>query len=294
MYNIAILLTCYNRREKTVSCISSIYEAKDNYNDGLNISIYLTDDGSTDGTSLLIQTLFPKVNILQGNGSLFWAGGMRNSWNEALRAGVYDGFLLINDDTYVFKNLFADLIAANSFSLEKFNKEGIYVGSTCDPDSGEFSYGGSVMMNKFFFTSKYLIPNKQYQPCHFANGNILYISAVVVKKIGVIPSGYVHGVADYDYSYYAFLRKFPVFVLKEFNGYCERDKHVENYTVFKNLSFRKRIEYLYSPLGLQFKEQLLFQKRFFIWRYPIVFFIGWFKIFFPNLYVALSNIRKVN
>ena len=64
---IAALLTCFNRKDKTITCLNSV----------LNIiptcHVYLVDDASTDGTSEAIKQNFPQVNIIQGNGNLFWS-----------------------------------------------------------------------------------------------------------------------------------------------------------------------------------------------------------------------------
>ena len=49
MKRIAVLLTVYNRRDKTLYCLDRLYhqENMDNY----KVDVFLTDDGSTDVTS---------------------------------------------------------------------------------------------------------------------------------------------------------------------------------------------------------------------------------------------------
>ena len=57
MINIAVLLTCHNRKDKTLSCLSSLFAATERYNlskeEGKNVGldIFITDDGCTDGTA---------------------------------------------------------------------------------------------------------------------------------------------------------------------------------------------------------------------------------------------------
>ena len=55
---IAVLLTCHNRREKTLSCLKNLLEQ--NLED-IDLSVYLVDDGSSDGTSDAIKEHFPEV-----------------------------------------------------------------------------------------------------------------------------------------------------------------------------------------------------------------------------------------
>jgi GT2 family glycosyltransferase len=87
---IAVIITVYNRREKTLECLRHLF-AQDNC--GLQITVYLTDDGSTDGTGDEVRRLFPQVVVSRGNGSLFWTGGMNLSWELAMKSDDYDGYL---------------------------------------------------------------------------------------------------------------------------------------------------------------------------------------------------------
>lgn len=48
MKTIAILLTVFNRKEKTLECLKRIYQQLNIEN--LKLEIYLTNDGCTDGT----------------------------------------------------------------------------------------------------------------------------------------------------------------------------------------------------------------------------------------------------
>ena len=81
MPNIAVLLTCFNRKDKTIACLESLLLTVKNYNDiandKANISIFLTDDASTDGTAQAAMKVCQgeDIHIVQGNGNLFWAGG---------------------------------------------------------------------------------------------------------------------------------------------------------------------------------------------------------------------------
>src|SRR3954466_15183881 len=70
---ISALITCHNRREKTVACLEALY--KNSLPTAL-LTVVLVDDGSTDGTSEAVAEQFPDVIIHRGDGSLFWNKGM--------------------------------------------------------------------------------------------------------------------------------------------------------------------------------------------------------------------------
>ena len=127
--HIAAILTCFNRKEKTLSCLRHLYHAL-SQDDTTALTVYLTDDGCTDGTAEAVRNQFPDkdIHILQGTGSLYWAGGMIFAWKEALKQrDAYDFYLLLNDDSFVKDNVFKELYAAHAFSLQTYGMAGIAV-----------------------------------------------------------------------------------------------------------------------------------------------------------------------
>ena len=78
MINILGLMTCYNRKEKTLTALNRLIQG----NQEVSFSFVIADDGSTDGTFDELQK-FPKVTIIRGDGNLFYSGGMRLAIAEA-------------------------------------------------------------------------------------------------------------------------------------------------------------------------------------------------------------------
>lgn len=287
MNTIAILLTCYNRKAKTIACLNSLALTYGLSKSSLNICVYLTDDGSTDGTeSAVRQAAFPfDVQILEGTGSLYWNGGMINSWRAAILRGGYDGYLLLNDDVILRESFWEELEEADVESLNKYGKRGIYVGSTCDPISHQFTYGGFNFTNKITLRDEYVIPDgSTYKQCQCAHGNITYISNEVVAKMGIFNDKYIHGGTDHDYSYLAYKAGFPIMVLPNYAGFCENDHKQDGYADFFKMSLTERVAYLKSPFGFNLHNTLLFQKRCFPYRYLFVWIMGYAKAFFPKTY----------
>lgn len=176
---IAVIITAYNRKDKTLKCLNELTRCP---HSEISISIYLTDDGSTDGTSEAVSLLYPNVKISKGNGSLFWGGGTNLSWKRAVADGNFDGFLWLNDDTNLRENVWSEIIDADTFCKEKYNTGGIYIGSTLSPSTNTISYGGWQQINPKHSSFRLLKPNGSFQPCDIGNGNITYISNDVVKK----------------------------------------------------------------------------------------------------------------
>ena len=134
-YNIAVIITCYNRKAKTLACLDRLFHAQEVQGD-VELSVFLTDDGCTDGTADAVRTTFAgkDIHILQGNGQLYWAGGMLLAWKAAMsQSKEWDFYLLLNDDTFVMEGVFKELFSTHEHSLRTFGKAGIYSGVTCDP-----------------------------------------------------------------------------------------------------------------------------------------------------------------
>lgn len=74
-----------------------------------NFKIVIVDDGSTDGTSDFISSNYPDVELIVGNGSLWWAGATNLGVKYAL-INDFDYVLTINDDAQVDKYYLSKLV----------------------------------------------------------------------------------------------------------------------------------------------------------------------------------------
>lgn len=291
MKKIAVLLTCFNRKNKTLACLRNLFKAYESCKTEFNISVYLTNDGCSDGTADAVLQEFPdkEIHILAGTGFLYWAGGMRNSWKEALKED-FDGYLLLNDDTHVYNNVFKEIFDTHCFCRKKFNQDGIYIGTTCSQENlNKVTYGGSLIVNRFKATEKKVIPNgKTPQLCDCGNANIMYVTFDVVKKIGILHESFTHAFADYDYTLLANKMGIPVMITSNICGICDNE-HPSNLEAFFRKSLRERIKYTYSPLGFALPEYLIYMKRNYWYRLPFVAIAGWIKILLPAFYLFLNK-----
>ncbi|WP_208394805.1 glycosyltransferase family 2 protein [Mucilaginibacter gilvus] len=276
--NCAVLIACYNRREKTVNFLDSL-SRQDGFA-SLNPDIYLLDDGSTDGTAEAVAAAFPAVKIVKGSGNLFWAGGMRAVWHYAMAQKHYNFFLLYNDDVVLMDGSLKRFIG----TYTQLAASGVVlVGSTLSLLSNKMSYGGRALYNLKHAAYYPLDPPEATPvPCHLGNANVFLVDAAVVDKIGVFCDAYTHYLADYDYTLTAFKAGMQVLLAPGFYGYCEHD-HGDNWLSGKQ-PLKKRINYLYSVKGLAYKEYLFYIKKHFPADYFGAFVKLWMKTLFPIIW----------
>lgn len=283
--NVAALLTCHNRKAKTIACLESLYRAV--VPPAYQIDVYMTDDGSTDGTGKTVKELFPQVNVIQGDGSLFWAGGMRLAWKTAIDGKQYEAYLLINDDVILHRNFMLNLLKAEAHSLAETGKKGIYSGATVDGTTGQVTYGGSVItQNHLIMNMQKLAPASYTQRCDLANANVLWVSGCVVEEIGIFEKRYTHGIADYDYSLRAMKNKIPLWLAPDVCGVCDND-HEKNWKT--GVSLKERILWMKSPKGLACSEYMFYIKKYFPAYLPYSFIMMWMKILFPFVWDRFKN-----
>ncbi|MGF7081514.1 glycosyltransferase family 2 protein [Mucilaginibacter sp. UYCu711] len=281
MIKISVLLATFNRKEKTLSCLNSLFAQE--LGTDITFDVFLTDDNSTDGTPNMIRKQFPVVNLFEGSGSLFWAGGMRNTWNEALKFKP-DYYLLLNDDTILNHDAISELLRFNKENTAQ--KRAICIGTTKDRISGQISYGGQKLYNKKSIKYHTFYSDTEYLECDMANANIMLVPEQVVTEIGILSQKYTHSIADLDYTLRARKAGYKIIVIPGIVGFCT-DDHGNNWKS-ADTTLVDRIKYLKSPKGLAYNEYLYFIKQHFPSHLPTAFVKLWAKTLFPVIWDKLK------
>lgn len=251
---IAVLLTCFNRKQETLNCLSSIFAQELSKN--IAISVYLVDDGSTDGTKEAIQSKYPQVFLLKGTGNLFWTGGMELAFSTALKKG-YDHYLWLNDDTLLYFNAVAMLLNTSKW-LRKKGKEGIIVGSTQDKKTRLITYGG-VKKGTWIRPCKFrwLTPKDVPLQCDTMNGNCVLIPRQVAEKVEGLDLTFRHYAADFDYGLRAVRAGFDVWIAPGFIGTCASNSPKEQFEKLLRSETANQLQRLGQPKGLPTQDAIL-------------------------------------
>lgn len=277
MISVAVLITCHNRRSKTLTALQRLHEAT--LPQHSRFGIFLVDDGSSDGTAEAVSAAYPSVEVIKGDGSLFWNGGMRLAWSHAAKVG-FDYYLWLNDDTFLEPDGLLKLFAALAAQRAQVGQEGIIVGSAREPTSDRASFG-------VFSFRGVEAPPTQPGPIEIFNGNAVLVSAHAFSRLGNLSPAYRHCFGDIDYGLRARRADIPVWAASGFVATCAGNGLPLWQSPEVPLKTRWRI--MHSPKGCPPHELRHFARlaRGSLW--PLVIVRLYLRVIFPQWFLKARS-----
>jgi len=287
-HRVAALIACHNRKPKTLACLRALFASADAAH-GVELHTFVTDDGSTDGTSDAIRSEGWPVDVTSGDGSLFWTGGTVQAWKRALASGLeFDAFLLLNDDTVL------DVGALSSLAdLMVQERDAIVVGATRDPTSGGLTYGGVVRAAAWHPGKMRRLPiGAEPQEADTFNANCVLVPKQVHEVVGMLDATFVHGMSDFDYGLRARRAGFRIVVAPGTLGTCSRNV-VTGTWEDASLPLRRRLALLDSPKGLPRREWGAYLRRHGPWFWRLLAVMPTARVFVTWLARAVTPRRPL-
>lgn len=274
------LLTCFNRRDKTLACLRALESSADR---NVELAAVLVDDGSTDGTVEAVRSAFPWVMIEHGGGALFWARGMHRAFEIALESG-YDYYLWLNDDTTLDGDAVRRLLDCEKRLRLQSGAPAIVVGSTVDAGNGRLTYGGGRRVSRWrpMRFARLDIADAP-QKCDVMNGNIVLISADAARAVGNIDPVFEHAMGDTDYALRANRLGVAVWAAAGTHGTCSGNP-VTGTFMDRAQPFSQRWRQMLSRKGLPWRSWLAITSKHAGVLWPIHFV-------WPYLRLALDGLR---
>ena len=168
--------------------------------DASELRVIVVDDGSTDGTREGVAAQFPEVTVLQGDGSLWWAGAMNVGVRAALSRGA-EYVLALNDDVEVFPDHLENMLA-----WAERKPEALFGSYAFDIRTRQPYYGGGRIDWRRGRTIQLLDtcpePERRglVEVTHLP-GRGMWIPSRVFETIGLFDAGHLpHYLSDYDFS----------------------------------------------------------------------------------------------
>ncbi len=175
---IAVLMACHNRVDTTCECLRRLMPQLKPTD-----AVFLVDDGSSDGTGVRVRAEYPGIRVIDADGSLYWAKGMRKAWEAAVAERKdFDAYLWLNDDTMLSPSGLTRM-------FEKNDGTSLVVGNLND-STGREVYGLNVN--------------------GWVNGNCVLVPRAIYERLGMICGEYSHAWADSDYACQVKRAGFPI------------------------------------------------------------------------------------
>jgi GT2 family glycosyltransferase len=251
---IAVLMTCFNRRELTLACLRRLFAQE--LPEDAKFFVTLVDDGSKDGTGEAVRAEFPQVEVLTGDGNLYWCGGMRRAWTHAAKQDP-DYYLLLNDDTVLESTALAELLSITG----AYTNHRIAIAAIRNPESGQISYGGVRL------TGGKAPVEGTASMCDTFNANCVLVTRAVYEEIGMFHRVYTHAMGDTDYGFEARRHGIELIQSGRFLGSCKNNPATNTWRD-RSLTRWQRLKALQSPKGLPFREWMEFNRRNAGWKWP--------------------------
>ena len=250
-----VLLTCFNRKEKTVNCIESLIKGN-----ASSIDFVVVDDGSTDGTCQDLEEMAKELQaknegrvtleVIRGQGGLYYSRGMRRAMEEARSNHAADYFVLINDDVDFDAGVLDGIAVSPS-------KNRVLVGPMRD-DDGKCSYGGIKYCSGIHY--KQVGPDSPDRECDTFNANFVAVPGEIFFAVPIIDPVYIHSLGDFDYGLQIKRAGFEIQVMDHYAGVCNNNPSKGTWND-KTLPRAERIRRKESVKGAPAKQWFHFLKK---------------------------------
>lgn len=194
MRDLSIIIVNWNTKDLLKQCLTSLDE---NLTE-LPHEIYVVDNGSTDGSTVMVRSEFPQVNLIENGKNL----GFAQANNIAMRAALGRFFLLLNSDTLVKKGAIEGLLktmennpSIGIAGLQLLNGDGTLQNSICSFPSLLTELTNKSLL-RFLFPAKY--PGKEHKITTPIEVDAIIGSCMLVRREAVDAVGLL----DEDYFFF--------------------------------------------------------------------------------------------
>jgi GT2 family glycosyltransferase len=241
--HIVALTTCHNRRAITMASLADLHGQELPAN--VSLSITIVDDGSTDGTADAVRAAYPGVRIVRGDGSLYWAGGMRHGWEQCVKHQKLDALLVFNDDVRLKTNAVRELLETDRYAQALHGPLVVVSGAFTNLNGSEITYGGYRQTSRLHRLRFSMVAPKG-TPCQIdtLNMNCALISAKALHEVGFLADYFRHAGADNEFGLRLRKAGGTVWLTPSAIGTCDR-----NPAEYDRLSAREQYRYIMGVKG---------------------------------------------
>lgn len=203
---LCVVIPVHNRLQFTKDCLVSLEKQTVRPD-----KVIIVDDGSNDGTEEVLAEMFPNVDVLRGDGTLFWTASINMGIRHAMLLGA-DHVMTLNNDTLASPTFVENMLRASRAVPNAL------VGALDVDSSTKKPYYGGEILNWKWSTSRYLLDflkKEEQRGLHEVSlfpARGLLIPKVVFDNIGLFDEERLpHYMADYDFTLTAARRGYKIY-----------------------------------------------------------------------------------
>ena len=241
LIKVEIVAPVHNRRDETLQCLRSLARADTT---GIKLHIIIVDDGSTDGTAEAVSTEFPDVEIVRGDGNLWYTAGTNRGIEAALKHAP-DYILAINNDSIFDENSIARLLACaeehprsvvGALLIDRDTPHRIFQVS---PQWG-LLYGG---FRHWYKQTVWTVPTKPWR-VELIVGNCVLYPVLAIKESGLMDERRLAQFGDAEYTPRMKKKSWNLLIEPRARVFCKPNDVVSG---FMQRSMRQKIQLLFLP-----------------------------------------------
>ncbi len=244
MIKVEVITPVHNRREETLQCLSSISRSDLT---GISLHVIVVDDGSTDGTADAIQAGYPEVEIVKGDGNLWYTAGTNRGLSAALRHEP-DYILAINNDQIFDENCIRNMVecaekhprsVVGSLLLNWETPHRLFqVSPRFELWSGGFRH--------WYKQTVWTVPDKAWE-VELIVGNCVLYPAAAIREVGLMDEKKLVQYGDAEYTPRMRRKGWRLLIEPKARVFCKPNDLV---TGFRKLSVSEKIDQLlFKPTG---------------------------------------------
>lgn len=203
---LSIVITNYNARDVLANCLDSVYQNRPQ----CSFEVFVVDDGSSDGSHVMVQERFPQVQLLRNEKNIHYARSINRALDLVRGTYVY----LLNNDTVMLPGAIDAMMVfldahqtVGAVGSQLFNQDGtIQVAAKPLPSLMSGLFGRRSVLTKLFpgnrFSREQLLHLKYDLSQPFTAGFVSFASIMlrgdVIRQVGSHDERlFAHGDADY-------------------------------------------------------------------------------------------------
>ncbi|MFD9218016.1 glycosyltransferase family 2 protein [Streptomyces sp. NPDC087659] len=213
---VAVLMTCHNRRERTLAAIASVH-AQTGLPDGTRCTVHLVDAGSSDGTADEVRAAFPRTDVVTVGTDVHWGTG---TGIAATRADPAAHVLWLNDDVVLDPVALAALLR----TAAPLDRPAVAVGAMRSGDGTRTTYSGYRLVRPRLrppVLERVEPDDRHAKPCDTCNGNAVLVTAPARRVLGDLDPAFPHRMGDHDYGLRARRAGIPLLLAPGHVGICD-------------------------------------------------------------------------